>query len=132
MTRCTFLAAALAIGGLVAFVPHLNAQSAPSTTAVAPAPHQMAGQASGMATPDAQMMAMHGKMMAEMKASDVKLDALITKMNAAKGAAKVDAVAEALTALVAQHKTMRDGMMQMDGQMMMQKHGAAAMPMGAK
>ena len=132
MTRFTFLAAALAISGLVPVSPQVNAQAAPGTAAVAQAPHQMTGQAAGMAMPDAQMMAMHDKMMAEMKASDVKLDALIAKMNAAKGAAKVDAVAEAFTAMVAQHKAMRDGMMQMQGQMMMQMHGAAAMPMGAK
>ena len=84
---------------------------------------------------DAQMMNMHQKMMADMKTMDVKLGALIAKMNTATGAAKVDAIAEALTMLVQQHTTMRDGMMQMDGQMMMQMHGSRMMPMpmpGAK
>ena len=68
--------------------------------------------------------------MGDMKGMDVKLDALITKMNAAKGSAKVDAIAEALTTLVQQHKAMREGMMQMQDQMMMQMHGNMAMPMG--
>jgi hypothetical protein len=132
MTRLTFFAATLAIGGLIAVVFPANAQSAPSTTAAAQAPHAMAGQATGMAMSDAQMMAMHEKMMTEMKASDANLDAVIAKMNTAKGAAKVDAAAEALTAMVAQYKAMRAGMMQMQGQMIMQMHGSAAMPMGAR
>jgi len=132
MTRFTVLAATFAIGGLVAVVASVHAQSAPATPAVAQAPHTMAGQAPGMAMSDAQMMAMHEKMLAEMKASDVKLDAVIAKMNTATGAAKVDAVAEALTAMVAQHKSMRDGMLQMQNQMMIQMHGAGTMPMGAK
>ena len=132
MTRFTFLSAALAIGGLVAVVPHVKAQSAPPAVTADAATYQMVGQASGMAMPDAQMMAMHDKMMAEMKAGDVKLDALIAKMNTAQGAAKVDAVAEAFTAMVAQHKAMRDGMMQMHGQMIMQMHGGARMPMGPR
>ena len=37
---------------------------------------------------------MQQKMMADMKAMDAKLDALVTKMNAAKGDAKVDAIAQ--------------------------------------
>ncbi|MEO7889722.1 MAG: hypothetical protein ABIW19_06930 [Vicinamibacterales bacterium] len=128
MTRFTFLAVALVFGGVVASTPSARAQAPASP------PQQMDHQPSTAQAPmmmsDAQMMSMHQKMMADMKAMDVKLDALITKMNAAKGAAKVDAIAEAFTAMVQQHKTMRDGMMQMDGQMMMQMHGPATMPMG--
>jgi hypothetical protein len=132
MTRFPFLALTLAIGGLIATTQSTKAQTASSTMPAAQAPHPMAAQAPGMAMSDGQMMGMHEKMMADMKSADAKLDAIIVKMNAAKGVAKVDAVAEALTAMVAQHKAMRDGMMQMQGQMMMQMHGAAAMPMGAK
>ena len=50
-------------------------------------------------------------MMATMMASDAKLDELVTKMNAAKGAEKTDAIAELLTALVQDHRTMRRSMM---------------------
>jgi len=129
MTRFTFFASALVIGIATAAAQPARAQSAPSATPVAP--HAMAGQAAGMAMPDAQR-GMHEKMMADMKAMDAKLDALVTKMNAATGAAKVNAIAEALTALVGQHKAMHDGMMQMQREMMMQMHGPATMPMGAK
>jgi hypothetical protein len=41
-----------------------------------------------------------GKMKMGMMASDAKLDELVKRMNAAKGAAKVDAMAELLTALI--------------------------------
>jgi hypothetical protein len=49
--------------------------------------------------------------------------ALVTKMNTVKGNAKVDAIAELLTTMVQQQKTMHDGMMQMHGQMMEPKGG---------
>ena len=39
-------------------------------------------------------------MMARMKTNDAKLDDLVKKMNAATGAAKTDAMAQLLTALV--------------------------------
>lgn len=130
MTRFTFLALTLAMGGMIAVTPSVLTQSAsPTPTAQQQAPRPMAGRAQGMAMPDAQMMGMHQKMMADMKAMDATLDGLITKMNAAKGTAKVDAIAEALTTMVQQHKAMRDGMMQMQGQMM-QMHDPATMPMG--
>lgn len=133
MTRLTFAALTLAICGVVVVALTTRAQSPASTARVAEQqdPHPMAGQARGMAMPDAQMMGMHQKMMADMKTMDVTLDALITKMNKATGTAKVDAIAEALTTMVRQHKAMRDGMMQMHDQMMMQMHGPMTMPMGA-
>jgi hypothetical protein len=132
MTRFTFLAGALVIGGLVAVTLSARAQSPSSTTAVVHQQdaHPMAGQAPGMAMPDAQMMTMHQKMMADMKGMDAKVDALVIKMNTAKGAAKVDAIAETLTSMVRQHKTMHEGMMQMHGQMMMQMHSPMTTPMG--
>ena len=52
--------------------------------------------------------------------ADAKLDALVAKMNAATGAPKVDAIAELLTALVQQHKSMRERMMA--DPVMMQMH----------
>ncbi|MEO8484528.1 MAG: hypothetical protein ABI634_20160 [Acidobacteriota bacterium] len=128
MTRFRFLAAAVVIAGVVATTPSTRALA--SASAARQMDHQASTGQAPMMMSDAQMMAMHQKMMVDMKAMDVKLDALVATMNAAKGAAKVDAIAEALTAMVQQHKTMRDGMMQMDGQMMM--HGRATMPGGAK
>jgi hypothetical protein len=91
--------------------------------------HQAAGdtnaggaatQRPGMMNPD--MM----KMMSDMKARDAKLDALVQKMNAAKGAAKTDAMAELLTALVEERQAMRSSMMGMMNMMgPMGGHGTA-------
>ena len=64
------------------------------------------------------MMAEHEKMMTEMKAADQRLDALVTKMNAASGQAKADATAATVTEIVAQRQTMRDRMMGMHEGMM--------------
>ena len=51
------------------------------------------------------------KMMAAMKANERKLDELVKKMNTAQGTAKVDAIAELLTTLVQDHRTMHEAMM---------------------
>jgi len=122
MTLFRFLATALVLGGVVAIAPIARAQQPASA-----APQMDHQPTTG---PAPMSMGMHEKMMADMKAMDVSLDALVTKMNAATGSAKVDLIAEALTTLVRTHKTMREGMMQMHGQMMMQMHAPAAMPMG--
>ncbi len=65
------------------------------------------------------MMKMHERMMAEMKAADSRLDALVKDMNAASDDAKVNAVAAVVTELVRQQKSMPDRMGQMHQQMMM-------------
>lgn len=65
-----------------------------------------------------EMMKMHGQMMAEMKAGDAKLDALVKEMNAAGSNAKIDAVAAVVNELVRQHKAMHGHMGQMHQQMM--------------
>lgn len=64
------------------------------------------------------MMKMHEQMMAEMKAADSRLDALVKNMNAATGDAKVNAVAAVVTELVRQQRSMHDRMGQMHQQMM--------------
>jgi ABC-type glycerol-3-phosphate transport system substrate-binding protein len=61
-------------------------------------------------------------MMATMHANDQKLDALVKKMNAATGNAKVDAIAELLTTLVQDRKTMHESMSSMS--MMMNMMGS--------
>jgi hypothetical protein len=64
------------------------------------------------------MMADRQKMMADMKASQKKLDDLVAAMNQAKGSERVDRLAAAVTELVAQHRAM--SMRMMSGGMMMQ------------
>ena len=83
-------------------------QTQPATaTTQQPSPSQM---------PD--MMKMHEQMMADMKAGNAKLEELVTHMNAAKGEAKIDATAAAVTELVRQHTAMTDRMAQMSQHMM--------------
>ena len=64
------------------------------------------------------MMKMHEQMMAEMKAGDAKLDALVKAMNSATGDAKTNAVASVVDELVRQHKSMHGRMGQMHEHMM--------------
>jgi hypothetical protein len=51
----------------------------------------------------AAMMQRHGR---EMDSLDARLDSLMTRMNRSTGAARVDAMAAAITELVAQRRTM--------------------------
>jgi hypothetical protein len=69
------------------------------------------------------MMKMHEQMMADMKAGDAKLDALVKDMNAATGEARVTAIAAVVNELVQQHKAMHGRMGQMHQQMMMGGRG---------
>lgn len=64
------------------------------------------------------MMKMHEQMMADMKAADAKLDALLKEMNAASGNARVDAMAAVVAELVRQNRSMHEHMVQMHQQMM--------------
>lgn len=82
--------------------------------------------ASGMAQGTAQqpqanmpdMMKMHEQMMAEMKAEDARLDALVRDMNAATGNARIDAMAAVLNELLQQRKAMHERMGKMSEHMM--------------
>jgi hypothetical protein len=65
------------------------------------------------------MMKRHQQMMADAKAGDARLDALVKEMNAATGGAKVDAVAAVVNELARQHKAMHGHMGEMHEQMMM-------------
>ena len=85
------------------------------------AKHHPEAQAEKAAAPP-QAEGMAGMTGMDMKAQNAKLDALVTKMNAAQGQAKVDAIAELLTSLVQQHQTMHGDMGQMMSKM---KDGAA-------
>ena len=91
------------------------------TDVAAQAPPQAQGSQPRGQTPSnmQDMMKMHEQMMADMKAADGRLDALVKDMNAATGDAKVNAVAAVVTELVRQQKSMHDRMGQMHQQMMM-------------
>lgn len=89
--------------GLAAQAP--QAHQHPATDKATPQP--------GMAAKCQAMMGEHDKMMAEMKAADLRLDALVGRMNAATGQPKVDATAAVVNEMVAQRKSMHDGMMKM-------------------
>jgi hypothetical protein len=65
----------------------------------------------------AHVMADHQKMMADMQASQKKLDDLVAAMNQATGDDKVNKMAAVVTELVAQHREMCGRMM--SGNMMM-------------
>ena len=96
--------------------------------AAAPGPQNPAQQG---APPQPQsgmpgMMKMHEQMMAETKAADATLDALVKDMNAAAGDSKLTAMAALVTELVRQHKAERARMGQMHQQMM----GGQGMMMG--
>jgi hypothetical protein len=64
------------------------------------------------------MMADRQKMMAEMQASQTKLDELVAAMNTSTGAQKMDRIAAVLTELVGQHRNMGVRMLSMGGTMM--------------
>jgi hypothetical protein len=63
------------------------------------------------------MMKMHEQMMAEMKAGEGRLDALVAEMNSARGDAKVAAIGAVVNELVRQHKSMHVRMAQAHEQM---------------
>jgi hypothetical protein len=132
MTRFRLLACSIALGGLMAAMPPLQAQPPPSSSKPAqPQEHQMhhPAPAPDAKADDAQAKGMP-MMMADMAAMDARLEALVVQMNAATGDAKVNAIAETVTALVREHKAMRDGMMRMHGQMMDGMQGGTTKPMG--
>jgi len=74
------------------------------------------------------MMADQEKMMAEIKAADLRLDDLVGKMNAASGMEKAAATAAVVNEMVTQRRSMRAGMMKMQHEMMahMMAHMQAA------
>ena len=89
---------------------------------------------SGMEAKCQAMMAEKEKMMADMKAADQRLDDLVATMNTASGMDKMAATAVVVSEMVAQRRTMRDGMMKMQEGMMshMMEHmqaGTASMAM---
>ncbi len=110
---------ALGASMVLVLVLAFAAGSFEASTAVAAGPSSTQGSQSGEQAPSMpDMMKMHEQMMAEMKAADARLDALVKDMNAATGDAKVNAVAAVVAELVRQQKSMHDRMGQMHQQMM--------------
>jgi hypothetical protein len=108
---CSFLVIS-AMPGFAGQVPKEPAQA----TSGQAKPH--VGMAADMPAKCQAMMADREKMMAEMKAADLRLDDLVGKMNAAAGTQKADATAAVVNEMVSQRRTMRDGMMKMQQGMM--------------
>jgi hypothetical protein len=105
------LAAALTVTGVLA------QQSQPKPGKQAPG--GKSGMMSGnMADRCQQMMSMHNQMMADMKAMDASLDQKVAAMNAAKGNAKVDAMAAVINEMASQRKQMMSKMTGTESQMM--------------
>lgn len=120
MTKSTYLTTSFLVAGLVTLGSPAVAQTAPpASTPQAQGQQSHEAHHPAQATPkvsqaqETEMTGMQQKMMADMKAMDAELDALVTKMNAAKGDARVEAMAEVLTTLVQERSTMRDRMMNM-------------------
>ena len=141
MTTFKLVIAALVIAGATTLFPSAHAQTAGTKATTAPASdpqdhsahHPDAEPAQAAKAADSKMAGMQSKMMADMTAQDAKLEALAATMKAAKGDAKTVAIEELLTAMLQQHKSMHDGMMQMQGEMMKQMHEQMMKPAaGAK
>lgn len=103
VTIAAGLLTALAAAGTSAW-----AQGAPASPAVAQE-HQH--HASGDQAQN-KNMAMHEQMLAEMKANDARLEALLANVNTASGEAKVDALTAVVGELISQRKAMHEQMMQ--------------------
>ena len=96
------------------------------TEVAAQAPSTQGSQPREQAPPNMQdIMKMHEQMMAETKAADSRLDALVKDMNAANGDANLNAVAAVVTEVVRQQKSMHERM----GQMLQQMMGGRGMMM---
>jgi hypothetical protein len=81
--------------------------------------HSRHGQMGGTMMEECKaMMSSREEMKSEMGSAQAKLDALVEQMNVAEGDAKMEAMAEVITALAAQRKSMMSKMMGIQPQMM--------------
>ena len=108
-----------AIALVLVVVPSVRGDGAYGAAAQATATGtQQTGQGMQMGMSMQDMMKMHEKMMADMKAEQAKLDELVKKMNSATGDAKLGVMAELLTEIVRDHRTMGERMDTMHQHMM--------------
>lgn len=87
--------------------------------------HPEGAEVEAAPVPQPAQPAMQQKMMDDMKAMHAQLEARVARMNAATGDAKVEAMAELLSVMVGRHAMMCEGMMRMQGGMMMKPAEAA-------
>jgi hypothetical protein len=106
--RMAILAATSLVALLISGLAPLHGQQAPNAQEHEQHPLDTAEPPAQTAAGKQPDMA---RMMAMMRANDQKLDALVKKMNAAQGTAKVDAMAELLMALVHDRRTMHESIM---------------------
>ena len=124
MTRVTLVSALVAWTFSAGFtLPAVEATQKLSTQTAAVSDqherHETAGEPDhGSQSTTQHMMKMHEQMMAEMKAADARLDALVRDMNAATGTARIDAIAAVLNELLQQRKAMQERMAKMSEHMM--------------
>jgi hypothetical protein len=93
---------AVVLGALVTGGPDLRAQGGPSRNPVA----------------STDMMKMRGQMMADRRAADARLDALVMTMNTTRGEARLDAAIAVINELARQKRAMAETMDQMHQHMM--------------
>jgi hypothetical protein len=126
MIRVALVSALLALTFGAGFtLPAVEATQKLSTqTAAAPNQHERDETASEpdhgpsqVQSSTQHMMRMHEQMMAEMRAADARLDALVREMNAASGSAKIDAMAAVLNELLQQRKATHERMGKMSEHM---------------
>ena len=111
---------ALSAGSLAAQSPSAAPAAPHQHQATPPPPASTTKQEPGSTAMGQDMASMREKMMADQKTATTRLLPLIETMNAAKGEAKVDAIAAVLTELVHQRSAQMDhmsGMMMPDGMM---------------
>lgn len=104
-------------------LPLLAAARSPQTQSSTPA--SPAGQPPQGAM--GEMMKRHQQMIADLNAADLKLEELVKDMNAATGDARIAAIAQVVTELVRQQRTMHEHMRTMDQEMMKRMMGGRGM-----
>jgi hypothetical protein len=109
--RLPLIAFAAALGMMTAFAQ----QNPPKPAKASGTQSTMMG--GNMADRCKQMTAMHNQMAADMKAMDAKLDQKVAAMHAAKGNAKVDAMAAVIDEMASQRKEMMAKMTSQQSQM---------------
>jgi len=103
--------------GLLAIVVG-RAPGAPVLAASQQTPSTQSGQ-QAQRSDMAEMMTHHQHMMADLKASDARIDELVAAMNRATGDARVEAIAQVVNELVRQEKALHEHMGMMGRHMMM-------------
>jgi hypothetical protein len=122
MRRMSLIVMALLIGLLAIVVG--RAPGARVLAASQQTPSTQSGQ-QAQRSDMAEMMMHHQHMMADLKASDARIDELVAAMNRATGDARVEAIAQVVNELVLQERALHEHMGMMGNHMMM---GSGGMP----